>query len=415
MNFSTILQMFNQLKQLLKSHRWFWLILVIGFLIRVALNSAVDSFDFYAFVMWAKYLTTHRIADAFEFLPEGYTPYPPLYYYLLKGLGLLINFIGVWGDKWLTYLIVRMPVIAADVAVTWMIYRFTFKFLSIKEAIVGAAFYFLHPATIYNTSIWGQIDSVVTFMGIVSIFAFIYKKYFWAVGIYIMGVITKLQILALLPLVAFLSLVEVNMTRLIRIFSLWLPIASLPFLPIVAVKGFKWTWEYFFTIPNWYAYTSVYTFNLWAPFGFLLSDNTKFINLIALKWLGIFLFWSVAGLIIYPLRRKVNRRPLTLLFAAFLLWYDFSFFATRIHSRYLIYSFGFFAPFISRFPKLGVGLSLLMFANFLLPNKAPVLIPVVTFLNQPYTVWLFVIFGLSLFLYAYRSYQQLLSNSKSNP
>lgn len=395
------------MNSIFKKHRWFILILITGTLIRIILNNALDSFDFYAFVMWARYLSVHRMADVFEFLPEGYTPYPPLYYYVLKLLGIFISFPEIWGNKWLTYLIVRSPMIVGDMMVTILVYRFARKYVSARAALLGAIFYFLHPATIYNTSIWGQIDSVVTLLGVSGVLLFIYKRNYWAIGIYVMGVITKLQILAQLPLIIFLSFLSLRVKKLIKIYVFWLGVACLPFLPIVAAKGVKWTWDYFFTIPNWYAYTSVYTYNLWAPLGFILSDNTKVINLIELKWVGIFLFWAVAFLILYPLFFSKKRTPLTVMFAAFLLWYDFYFFATRIHSRYLIYSFGFFAPFFSRFPKLGVGLSLLMFANFLLPLKYPSVSQLVGFLNQPVVIWFFVIYGFVLFLWAYRNYQEL--------
>jgi hypothetical protein len=184
-------------------------------------------------------------------------------------------------------------------------------------------------------------------------------------------------------------------------------LALIPFLPIIFEKGIPWTWSYFFTIPNWYAYTSVYAYNLWAPFGFIVSDNHRLLGLIAYKYVGILLFWVVAGLILSPLRLTKYRRPEVLMFAAFLLWYDFSFFATRIHSRYLIYSFGFFAPFILNFPYLGLALSILMVANLLLPLKNPLLAPLTTFLNQPGMILVGVGYAFWLFIRLYKAYRRL--------
>ena len=394
--------------------KWFLGILIFGLILRVVLNTAVDSFDFYAFVMWAKYLTAHRIADVFEFLPDGYTPYPPLYYYLLMTLGKIIAFLGLWSNKWLTYLIIRSPVFIADVIVLFLVYWFTSKFISKNHAPWAAGFYFLHPAIIYNTSVWGQIDSVVTLLGLLSVLAFVNKRVFWGVGFYVLGVITKLQILAILPLIGFFSLFRAHLTKLLPSLVFWIGIGLLPFVPIVFEKGFDWTWSYFFTIPNWYAYTSIYTYNLWAPFGFVRSDNTKFLSFIEYKYIGIFLFWLVALLILLPLRQKKNQNPITFMFAAFLLWYDFSFFATRIHSRYLIYSFGFFAPFFVRFPLIGILLSVLMIANFLLPLKVTILAPIVHFLNQPLTILFFVCFAFGLFILSFHSYLRLLGYGKKS-
>src|SRR3989344_2824919 len=390
--------------------RWLLLVIFVGMGLRIILNTAVESFDFYAFVMWAKYLSTHSITDVFEFLPEGYTPYPPLYYYVLMLLGHLISLLNVWDNTWLTYLIIRTPVFLADIGVCLLIYRLTKKYVSPKAALPASMFYFLHPVIIYNTSVWGQIDSVVTLLGLLSIAFFISHRYFRAILIYTLGVLTKLQILALLPIIGFLSLVSGSGRRLYKYALILVPVATAPFVPIVLSKGFKWTWDYFFTIPNWYAYTSVYTYNLWAPFGFIVSDNMKLLNVIEYKYIGILLFWFVALLILQPLFIKKNRTPLVLLFAAFLLWYDFSFFATRIHSRYLIYSFGFFAPFVTRFPLIGLLLSFLMVLNLLLPLQVDVLRPVTAFLIKPAVIILFVIFAFGLFIISFKRYRQLVNH-----
>ena len=115
----------------------------------------------------------------------------------------------------------------------------------------------------------------------------------------------------------------------------------------------------------------------------------------------------------HPSYHKLSQVPfltVNLIFAAFLLWYDFSYFATRIHSRYLIYSFGFFAPFFAQFPKLGILLSILMVANFLLPNKNPILSSLVYVLNQPAVVAVFTIYGFLLFLGLYQAYVKKLSS-----
>lgn len=395
----------------LNSLQLFLTIVVLGLILRVALNTAVDSFDFYAFVMWAKYLTTHSMADVFEFLPDGYTPYPPLYYYVLAFLGHVISFLDVWENKWLSYLIIRLPVFAADIGVAWLIYSFAKKYFSEKSALIGSSFYYLHPVIIYNTSVWGQIDSVVTVLGLGSVSLFIYKKYFFGVGLYILGTITKLQILALLPLIIYLSISSQRITKTIRMYFFWGLLAIVPFLPIVFGKGLQWTFDYFFTIPNWYAYSSVYTYNLWAPFGFIVSDNTKLLGTIQYKYLGIFLFWLVASIILFPLLYKKNRNPKTIMFAAFLLWFDFAFFATRIHSRYLIYSFGFYAPFFAQFPMLGILLSILMVANFILPLNYQPILPLIQMLNSSQGIFIGVLFAFVLFIMCMKKYQKLVAHT----
>lgn len=403
--------MIQSIKFLIKRHRFLLLIIIFGLLIRLIMTNLVYSFDAASFVIWAKYLTNHRIYELFEYLPDGYTPYPPNYYYILTLLGKIISYFNLWSNFKLTYILIKIPVYAADVIVAILIYWFSLKYLSKKEAKIALVFYYFHPAIIYNTSVWGQIDSIIILLGLLSLIMFFKQNYFLCLLIYLTDVLTKLQSLAILPLIGFITLIYLPIKRLIIYGVILMIVGLMPFIPIVLAKGLKWTWDYFFTIPNWYAYTSIYTYNLWAPFGFIITDNTKFLNLIEYKYLGIFLFWSVAVLILMPLRHKKNRKPLLYMFAAYLLWYNFSYFATRIHSRYLIYSFGFFAPFFTMFPQIGIFLSILMFANFLLPNKNELLIPLTTALNHPTIILIFVVYAFVLFLMSMKAYYELITNN----
>ena len=391
-----------------KKHRLFILVLIFGLGARIALNNIIYSKDAESFVFWGKYLQNHSISGLYEFLPGGFTPLPPLYYYISRFLGKTVSFLNLWQNEWATYLIFKIPPILSELVIAILIYWFVAKYLNKKWATASSAFYFLHPAIIYNTAVFGQIDSFVVSLAFIAVMLIVIKKYTIALSIYTLGVLSKLQDLAILPLIAISTLVNNSAKKLIIAAIAIFSIALLPFLPILFAKGLIWTALYFKELPNWYPYTSVYAYNFWAFSGFLTLDKAKFLSLISYRYLGLAFYWLIAALIIVPFLKSKNQKPKVILFAAFLLFFDFAFFSTRVHSRYLIYSLPFAASFVSLFPLEVTALSFLIILNLMLPMPYEEVKNLVLFLNQKTTVIFFTLFGLTLFLVFMNKYKKLL-------
>src|SRR3990167_2730457 len=92
-----------------KKHKLLFLILAIGLVVRIVLNNVVYSKDAESFVFWGKYLQNHSVASLYESLPGGFTPLPPLYYYVARFLAKIVSFLNLWGNEWATYLIFKIP------------------------------------------------------------------------------------------------------------------------------------------------------------------------------------------------------------------------------------------------------------------------------------------------------------------
>src|SRR3989344_72177 len=392
----------------LKKHQLLILVLILGLAIRIAFNNIIYSKDAESFVFWGKYLQDHSIASLYEFLPGGFTPLPPFYYYIARFLGKMVSFLNLWQNEWVTYLIFKIPPILSELVIAILIYWFVAKYLNKKWATTSSAFYFLHPAIIYNTAVFGQIDSFAVSLAFIGVMLIVIKKYSLAVSFYILGLLSKLQTLAVLPLIGFLTIFDNPMKKLAITAVVAFSVAILPFLPIFLDKGFIWTAIYFKELPNWYPYTSVYAYNLWAFSGFLTPDKVKFLELIPYRFLGLAFYWIIAALIILPFFNVENRKPKIILFAAFLLFFDFAFFSTRIHSRYLIYTLPFASVFVSLFPLEIIALSFLIILNLMLPMPYEATKSLVLFLNQKISIIAFSLFGLFLFLVFMNKYKKLL-------
>ena len=382
------------------------LIIITGLFIRVILNNIVDSNDAQSFVIWANFLSQNSVGKLYETLPGNYLPYPPTYYYVLKPIGFILNFFK--NSEWISQLIVKLPVFASEVISTLIIYKFTRKLMSKKRATISAAFFFLHPAIIYNTSIWGQIDSIIIMSSLAFVFFATLGKEVLALTIYLISVTIKLQALAILPLVAVWSLMSIKILRLRNYSIILILLGSLIFLPLFITKGIQWSSRYLYSLPHQYPYTSIYAYNLWAFSGFLTLDKTKFLELIPYRFLGLTAYWIIAALIILPFLKNKNRKPKIILFAAFLLFFDFAFFSTRIHSRYLIYSLPFASVFVSQFPLEIIALSFLIILNLMLPMPYEATKSRVLFLNQKTSIILFSLFGLFLFFVFMNKYRKLI-------
>ena len=391
----------------LKKHQLLILVLILGLAIRIAFNNIIYSKDAESFVFWGKYLQDHSIASLYEFLPGGFTPLPPFYYYIARFLGKMVSFLNLWQNEWVTYLIFKIPPILSELVIAILIYWFVAKYLNKKWATTSSAFYFLHPAIIYNTAVFGQIDSFAVSLAFIGVMLIVIKKYLLAISVYILGFLSKLQNLAVLPLIGFLTIFDSRMKKLTIAATVAFSVAILPFLPVLFDKGFVWTATYFKELPNWYPYTSVYTYNLWAFSGFLTPDKIKFLGLIPYRLLGLTFYWIIAALIILPFLKNKNQKPKAILFAAFLLFFDFAFFSTRVHSRYLIYSLPFASVFVSLFPLEVAALSFLIILNLMLPMSYEGLRNIVLFLNQKTTVITISLFGLFLFFVFMNKYRKL--------
>ena len=390
----------NRIRFILRSldKEWF-LIILIGLILRLILNNIVYSRDAYSFVMWARYLQDHSLTDLYEFLPEGYLPYPPVYYYLLMLLGKILIWFNVVNNSWQAYFIVKLPVYLSEILTATAIHYTVKSWQDKASAIISTGYYYFNPALIYVTSIWGQIDAVIICLTLFSLLAWIKHKYLIAWFIYLFAVLTKPHALVLLPLIGALSLKKLKFNYMVKLFLVLTLTSLILFSPLIIQKGMEWTARYFFQIINQYPYTSVYAYNLWSVVGFMIPDVIPTGFGLIYKYLGLGLFVSISLLIILPIIKTKHITDKNIIYASLLLWFAFYFFPTRIHSRYLIYSLGFIAPFFNHMPIAAMMLMLLIIVNLILPSHNYQLSPVVSLLQQKFSVWMWVIFGLILFIY----------------
>ncbi|HEX9737631.1 MAG TPA: hypothetical protein VGA91_00225, partial [Candidatus Limnocylindria bacterium] len=171
--------------------------------------------DITAFGAWAL-----RLADVgpAEFYAPGYfADYPPGYMYVLWLLGEVSRFLEPLLGASPIRGLVKVPGIAADLGVAWLIYLIAVRFFGDRPPVrwlgsgariglIGAALYLFNPGTVFNSAVWGQMDAV----GVLVILAGLYalgRGWTEAAGLAaVVALLIKFQFGWLVPIVAVVGL-----------------------------------------------------------------------------------------------------------------------------------------------------------------------------------------------------------------
>ena len=255
----------------------------------------------------------------------GWVDYPPLNVYIFYVFGSLAQAFPAVST---TFFIKLVPTIF-DIATSILIFLFLRRQLTFKQTLLATSLYAFNPAIIFNVAVWGQFDAIYTFILAVSLILALKRKPEASAAVFALGLLTKPQGIALLPLIAVLIFMKVGVKRLLTsvvAFIATIFIVILPFEwsnPVTFLSGI-----YFGAYGN-YQYTSINAFNLWGMFGLWIPDGS--LSLVGWALFGAF---AAITMFVFYKRYKVSGDTLAI-YAAFLLFFAFFMLPTRIHERYL--------------------------------------------------------------------------------
>jgi Gpi18-like mannosyltransferase len=340
-------------------------LLLLAFFVRFAFFSnqgyQIDTGDFSAWFQRATDLGPR------VFYNNGYwCDYPPLNIYFFWVFGLIAKSLSVFGSSLFTY-VMKLPPNIFDMGTAFLIFSFVRKRLTFKMALLAAALYAFNPAVIFNAAVWGQFDAIYTFFLVFSLFLVFESKPKWAVTVFMLGILTKPQGVALAPLFVYLVLRKLNWNWKRAIVSVFAAFATafLVILPFEWSNPVTFLSSKYFGAYSTYAYTSINAFNIWG-FNMWASDTKGFLFLtpFAVGWI---LFATVAAFALYFVyKHSKGSHESIALFAAFVLFFAFFMFPTRIHERYLFPAMALLAllfPFLKKARPLYVVLTATCFVN----------------------------------------------------
>lgn len=301
--------------------------------IRILL-SPVDGYkiDLGTFSAW--FYTAAEYGPRLFYEAASFCDYPPLNVYIFWIFGTLAKWLSLFGTRFLVYAC-KLPSNLFDVATAFLIFTYLRRKLDFKPSLVFASIYAFNPATIFNTSVWGQFDAVYTFFLILALIWILESRPKLSAIAFTLGVLSKPQSIALAPLFAFL-IARKQGWKGVAISALASAATTLIF-----IIPFKWSNPLDFLVDVYlvgyggYPYTSVNAFNVWAFHGFWKSDGGALIspNFFMVGWA---MFGALTAFSLYKLyKRPDNSQEVQVLFSAFVLLFGFFMLPTRIHERYL--------------------------------------------------------------------------------
>ncbi len=306
----------------------------IIFLSLLILAGAVRSFfislpafkiDMDAWVAWAYRLAELGVHQFYS--TQVWTNYTPGYLYILYILGIFNSLLAL--NQQTVILFIKLISIAFELGLAFMLYA-KFKEISQKQKLILICFLLFNPSLIFNSTVWGQIDGILSFFLILAVYYLQNSRHQKSSLSYAYAFLIKPQSIAIAPL----YLIELMKNRSLKkakqiiIPGVWLFfILAIPFFLGDPIFGI---FKLIFQMSQDYPATSLFAYNLWGIVGFWVDDLKTF-GPFSYRMIGTLLYLGAIIAVIYlGLKRKANYFLL-----AALLCLSFYFLPTRVHERYL--------------------------------------------------------------------------------
>lgn len=324
------------------------LVLAVIAIVKVAVMPFFPGFgpDVGSYQSWAAQIATLGPAHTYQ---EGYfLDYPPGYLYGLWVAGLVAKGIGATGDFY--RVIIEGPAIVADFALAILMYALIRRGSRPAMATIAMLLVALNPALLFDTVVWGQSDSVLTFVTLLSIVSILGEQYEVGWGLAAIGVLVKPQGLMILPVLGLWTMLETDFATWIRSGVALIAVAIIGIAPFQIGHEWNWILKLYTSTAAYYHETSVNAFNLMALIGGLRNSDADTIAGVSYFALGMSLLVPLYGFIGWILSR--GRTPERLLFAAFFAIFGFFMVAPRMHERYLYPAIALSIPLALEAPQM---------------------------------------------------------------
>jgi Gpi18-like mannosyltransferase len=235
---------------------------LISLAIRIFFAIRVRGFpsDVACFIYWGE-IASKSIRDLYK--GNVFIDYPPLYILLL---GLLMK-INVINDKIMT---IKLPSVICDIILGILLLNYyKNKKLSQKESVALVSIFFLfNPVTMLNSSLWGQCDSVLTLLIVLSFLLYEKNKQILSIVISSLAILVKPQaifyVLVLFTVLTVNAYISEQYILLVKqVVAFFIPFILVTFL-LKPAGDYMWLLKLYLQTVNEYPYTSLNALNLYT-------------------------------------------------------------------------------------------------------------------------------------------------------
>lgn len=385
------------------------MIFIFGVLLRLMIGTTViNTVDTFWYKDWALDLP-NGLFDVYSRAEEISLDYPPLYLFPLYLIGKIYEIVGADANMYLQMLMLKFFPMLFDVLCAIFLFS-KLKKQSMVTAAVISSVWLLNPSMIYNSSVWGQTDSVMMFLLIAAFWYLQEDRPMISSVLFAISCLTKYQCLLFSP--AFLlHLYYSNKGRWGRIAKSLGAAAGVliaVFLPfMLGSKDPMLIFKVYLGGAGTYNYCSLYSFNLYGMLGMDWSydvlDTDPIFGPVTPQMIGFALIiLSVVGLfLLYKFARRRNAWV-----AGFFIMQCVFMLMTRMHERYqiVVLPFALLAWLSTR--KKSFAISYILLTVMTLINQYAVLL---CFLREdiytpwqnvlPAVVWVMSVLNFALFIF----------------
>ncbi len=311
--------------------------------------------DVNLFKHWGNNALSGGLSETYNTLGSN-IDYPPLYVFFLYGAALMNQIFGGlfgFGQEYFFTVLIKLPSILSDIAIGYVIYRYAKKRnASDGFCLLLPSLWLFNPLAILDSACWGQVDSLLTIIVVLSII-FLNKKDFFTAGIIFgLGVMLKPQMFFFLPVFGYMWLKDTvvfkNAMRALKNFGFAVGgaligalVPNIPFLHMgfekIEVLGkqinLPWIFSLFMGTADHYSYATVNCYNFWFLLGKnWVKDDTVVGGLSIFTW-GMLAIVAVSLVTLYFSLKIKDSEYLPYLLAAFM-YAAVPCFAQRMHERY---------------------------------------------------------------------------------
>ena len=164
------------------------------------------------FMNWAWTMQAQGLNAAYDVAGSNY---PPLYLYVLDGLGhaaVALHLAGFGPTDAIEIplpmaltVFLKLPGVAADALLGLVVYKAARRLSGHRAGVWAMAMVLFNPALLYATAWWGQIDSLQTLFMVVAIDAALAGTMVFSGAAYTLALLTKLQSIVVAPVLAVLA------------------------------------------------------------------------------------------------------------------------------------------------------------------------------------------------------------------
>lgn len=302
---------------------------ILGIFIRLIVSYSYlgHKTDMGCFSAWADMLYENGIKNFYS-LPE-FTDYPPGYMYILSIIGKIKNTFSL--TKGMESVLIKSPAMICDILMGIIIYFAAKVSFGKNISSVISGIYILNPATIINSSAWGQVDSVYLIFVILSLLGLEKRRIYLSFFAFITAVLLKPQALIFSPVFIFFAIDYIinNHNSKKQIFKLIKAVIAslLLFIVLIIPFGVENVLSQYFETISQYSYATVNAFNIWGLFGMNWTELSVFSKLFGYTF--VILICVLAGVIFFKIKDN-SRYYITsafLCFATYML-------CVKMHERY---------------------------------------------------------------------------------